>query len=127
MSVASLTFHHRTNAGLVSGRSKSMAATFSSLQDILCASGHSIRTQIPPGLSFQTLLTCFFVAQNWSRVASASIAIRITLPHWKLLTCRLIHSRPTWNHSVTACLHMADLPLALNACSCSYLVLLTSD
>src|SRR5438876_3263626 len=125
--VVSLTSHHKTSVGSVNGHSKCMAATSSSSQAIQCVSGHSIRTRNLDDQSFQTHSTCSSVGQNWSLVGSASISIKIILPHWILLIYQLSHSRPTWKHSVTGCLHMVDLLLAWNDCLCSSRVLPMSD
>ena len=127
MCVANLTSHHRTSVGSVNGHNKSMAVTSSLSQAIRCASGHSILTRNLVDQSFQTLSTCSSVEQNWSPVGSASISTRITLLHWSLLTYQLSHSRPTLKLSVTACLRMVDLRLALNDCLCNLRVLPMSD
>src|SRR5260370_42339419 len=127
MCEASLTSHHKTSVGSVNGHNKNMAATSSSSQAIQCVSGHSILTLNLSDRSFQTPLICSSVELNWSPVGSASISIRITWPHWSQLTYQLSHSRPIWKHSGTACLHMADLLLAWNACLCSLPELPMSD
>src|SRR6266849_10659235 len=123
MCEVSLTSRHKTNAGSVNGRNKSMEASSSSSQAIQCASDHSILTLTLSNRSFQTPSICSSVEPSWSQVGSDSISIKITWLHWSLLAYRLSHSRPTWKHSITACLHTADLPLAWNDCLCNLRVL----
>src|SRR6266704_1298872 len=90
---------------LTSLHKRSMTASSSSSQAIQCVNGHSILTRSMSDRSFQTLSTCSSVELSWSPVGSDSIFIKITWPHWSMLAYLLSHSRPTWKHSVTACLH----------------------
>src|SRR6266568_2555056 len=105
MCEGSLTSLHKTSVGSVNGHNRSMTASSSSSQAIQCVNGHSILTRSMSDRSFQTLSTCSSVELSWSPVGSDSIFIKITWPHWSVLAYLLSHSRPTWKHSVTACLH----------------------
>src|SRR6266568_5895773 len=119
MCEANLISHHKTSVGSVNGHKKSMEASSSSSLAIQCVSGHSILTLTLSNRSFQTPSICSSVELSWSPVGSDFISIKITWLLWKRLICQLSHLRPILKPSVTACLHMADLLSAWNACLCS--------